>query len=286
MKKHYIAMALAAAVSVSASAAGRVTVFSETFGTASSEKEELIGDHQWDNPQSESGLHYTWTFGYTKNGAESLNVRNNNPADYNGASGSGNLYFNNDKTNEFIIWGINTSATTDNRLSFGVFGKSDGVGEVDSNGNPEIPDIHKMRVKIYTPTTDPVEGERIGQAEIESKAGAIKTWYKVENIAIPECENLKLRFYTKKKAEVRIDDILITGVAKAPGAIESVAGATSSPVVYTTTGLLAVKGARMVVVYDLAGRVVGHARGDAEFTALPAGLYIVRADNTSIKVLL
>lgn len=281
MQKLYLALTLASMV-LTATAADRTVVFSETFGTATSEKEELIADHAWDNPQNENGLHYTWTFGTTKNGAESLNVRNNNPSDYSGASGNGNLYFNNDKTNEFIIWGLNTSKTTDNRLSFGLFGKSDGSA-ADEDG---IPDAHKMRVKIYTPTTDPVEGERIGQSDIEAVAGSAKVWYKISDIALPECENMRLRFYTKNKAEVRIDDILITGVSKVPGAIGNVSDDASGPIVITSTGLLSVRGAQTVTVHDLAGRVVGYSRGDTDFTHLPSGLYIVRADSRTIKVLL
>lgn len=251
----------------------RVVVFHETFGNPTSEKEELIKDHKWDYDAS-SGITYTWQFDYNSSGLETLNVRSNNPSNYEGASGGGNLYFNNDKSNELTIWGINTSKTTDNRLSFGIFGKNEG----DANDT--------VRFKYYLTEDELDEGIRVAADETAALGGglsAVKVWYLVENIAIPQCERLRLRVYSKYKSEVRVDDLKITGLTTS--GIEDVEQ--DEFFVITQGDELIVKGGTdTVYVYNTMGQLMATSRPDTAVCGLPNGMYIVKCGNKVEKVIL
>ncbi len=252
----------------------RVVVFHETFGNPTSEKGELIKDHKWDYDTINSGIRYTWRFDFNSAGLETLNVRNNNPSTYAGASGGGNLYFNNDKSNELTIWGINTSKTTDNRFSFGIFGKNEG----DANDT--------VRFKYYLTEDELDTGVRIGADETAALGGgvsAVKVWYLVQNIAIPQCERLRLRVYAKYKSEVRVDDLKITGLTTS--GIEEVDQ--NEFFVITQGNELIVKGgADTVYVYNTLGHLVATSTPDTAVSGLPNGIYFVKCGNKVEKIIL
>ena len=104
--------------STASAVAAQDKIFSEDFGTPSSEKDELIEDHVW-NGTNKSLLSWNLLLD-----GSSLNVRSNNPSDYDGASGDGNLYFKGCAS--FTIAGIATDGYDNLTLSFGAFGKNKG----------------------------------------------------------------------------------------------------------------------------------------------------------------
>ena len=110
----------------SSTTSGKSTIFYETFDTPSSSKDEAIEDHVW---ETNGSSYFSWE---VADDDSSINVRSNNASDYEGASGSGNLYFKGYAS--FTISGIQTNTTTADgvtpdysnvELSFGTFGKSD-----------------------------------------------------------------------------------------------------------------------------------------------------------------
>lgn len=214
MKKVLLLLvAMTAAINSFAQEAKEKTLFYESFGTPTSDKNEPLADHVWDN---NPGTSIDFIVGenvdeITGDVTLALNVRSNNPSNYEGASGSGNLYFNNNKKNEITFSGINTSKTENNTLSFGVFGKGEDefhyIDEI--TGDAET----TFRVKYYLGDDD-LDGVRVDEATIGKIVTAAKTWYFISGIALPKHENLKIRFYAKKKCEVRIDDVKVTGTDK------------------------------------------------------------------------
>lgn len=169
-------------------------LFKEDFGTATSEKEELIEDHVW-SYLPETGIGYTYT------GA--LNVRTNNPSDYTDASGDGNLYFNGEPS-VFTISGIKTSGYTDILLSFGVFGKDAGQAK-------------EMTVSYKDGDNDEVLLLDLNNVGLTATK---KTWELLSDIPdLPASESLSLIFASKGIAEIRIDDVIIKGVKNTSGIV-------------------------------------------------------------------
>lgn len=239
MKK--ILLLIAASAALTASAEEAQVIFKETFGTPSSEKNEPIAEHVWDNPIES----YAWVVGInvdetTQAESEALNVRSNNPSKgYDDASGDGNLYFNNNNENSFSIMHINTADTDNNTLSFGIFGKGDDEFHY---VNSEMETKLAFRIKYYDLDNPYIpegpEDEEDGGVRIDDKIDAIisvaKTWYHIEAIELPKLANMEIRFYCKKKCEVRLDDIVIAGT-NASG-VETVVAAANDGAIYDITG--------------------------------------------------
>ena len=184
-------IATTAMFSLSTSAQTAVTIFSEDFGTASSTKSELIEDHVWETNSSDM---FSWTV--DDESVDGINVRNNNESDYEGASGSGNLYFKGKAT--FTISGINTAGYEDIVLTFGVFGKNEG-------------DINAMTLTINDGTTETTVS--LADMNLDATAG---TWSVATVSDIPATATLTLTFASTLDAAddggIRLDDITITGI--------------------------------------------------------------------------
>ena len=166
-----------------------VTIFCEDFDTASSEKDELIEDHVWEDNDASM---FSWT---VSSDDDNINVRTNNASDYDGASGDGNLYFKGSAT--FTISGISTSGYSDITLTFGAFGKN-------------ADDVNNMTLTISDGTT-----ETVIDFSTLSLDGTKKTWSVATISDIPETESLTLTFTSDLSIDddggIRLDDITITG---------------------------------------------------------------------------
>lgn len=169
----------------------QTTFYTETFGTPTSEKGEVLSTHVWDT----NVVTYTWTMDETT-APGTINVRSNKPSTYSGASGSGNLYFNANATNKFTITG-NTTGFNDVKLSFGIFGKTAG-------------DSKKMVVEYSIDGGNQYTG--IAATEIAALTATAELWEVITTISIPTATSVKLRFSTPNLGEIRIDDVKLAGI--------------------------------------------------------------------------
>jgi hypothetical protein len=200
MKKiTFFAILFFAAIS---SVKAQTVFYTETFGTPALDspvvtvgesKNELLQNHVWDT----NIVTYSWTL---VDNADPLlpgtiNVRNNNPSTYVGASGVGNLYFNANAINSFTITG-NTNGFSNVKLSFGIFGKAAG-------------DSKKMVVEYSL--DGGTQFVPIAATEIAALTSAAKGWELISNISFPTATSVKLKFSTPNLGEIRIDDVKLAG---------------------------------------------------------------------------
>lgn len=252
-------------VAVSAASAQEI-VFQENFGTPSSEKDELLADHVW-------GVNPASMFASTLLlDGSSVNVRSNNPSDYEGASGDGNLYFKG--CARFSILGISVGDYSSLQLSFGAFGKN-------------ADDVNKMKVEYAKDG-----GESVLLADFASLNlnTAKKKWTKVDNLALPQANSLDLTFVSDMPdltadGGIRLDDIIITGQKNATGI---------SQVTDTQAGLLVGEHAlqylgrqTQAILYGLDGRKVANLTPGVPYdTSSLHGVYIIKVGKQSRKIVL
>ena len=273
MKKiTFIAFVFFASIST---AKAQTAFYTETFGTPTLDtpvttpgesKNELLQNHVWDT----NVVTYTWTLVYNTDPTlpGTINVRNNNPSTYAGASGVGNLYFNSNAANSFTITG-NTSGFSNVKLSFGIFGKVAG-------------DAKKMVVQYS------IDGGNqfipIATAEIAALTAAAKGWELISNIPFPTSESVKLKFSTPNLGEIRIDDVKLSGTniinnLNIPNYKNwSLVGKTLKFDVLPTTKIeiFALTGSK-VAVYEPSSSIVLN---------LQKGMYILRANNSCNKFII
>ncbi len=256
-----------ACLSVVASAAGaQEVVFKETFGTPASEKDELLEDHVWgENPSS------MFASALLLEGS-SVNVRSNNPSDYEGASGDGNLYFKGCAS--FSILGISTADRSSLNLSFGAFGK-------------KVDDVKLMKVEYAK--DGGAKALLADFASLDLNTGK-KKWTKVENIALPQANSLDLTFTSNltdllADGGIRLDDITVTG-SKVGTAISQVSDG-SHGVLAANHSLLYLGQQGRAVLYTSDGRKVAELLPHVSFdTAALHGVFILKMGNQSRKIVL
>ena len=170
---------------------GTTTIFYEDFGTAASEKDEAIEDHVWETNSADM---FSWNI---PSDDDNINVRTNNPSDYTGASGDGNLYFKGSAS--FTISGINTEGYTDIEMTLGAFGKNEA-------------DVQNMTLTISTAEN---ETTTINFADLNFDTTK-KTWSTATISELPATTALTLTFTSNLSVEddggIRLDDITITGI--------------------------------------------------------------------------
>jgi|GEM_PF-2984024 len=295
MKKSTFILCLCIASAITTNA--QTTIFLETFGTTKStrdgcvsvttpgtaesgkydpSKNELYADHDWSAASHvwNSPISYAQTSDPTANAGAcddsgtTLNIRTNNPSDvsyYSNASASGNLYFNSNVDNSFIINGINTSDYNNVTLSFGVFGKNKA-------------DVNYLKVQYST------GGEFIDLAttEIAALATTKQIWQSVSSIALVSSANLALKFSTPNKngtnpIEIRVDDIKITGTDNASG-VGYLNNSDHSVAREGTTLKLAGFESGNVQIYSAAGRLVysTELHPTIQLASLPKGFYVLK----------
>lgn len=281
MKKNYIVLCKCAtvaammAVSSDVLAQGEVTIFHEDFGTASSEKDEPLEEHVWgNNPASV----FVWTADEAT--GNSINVRTNNPSDYDGASADGNLYFKGNAT--FTISGIDTRDYKDVKLSFGAFGKN-AADEYDaSKGETLVADVDCMKL---TCTAGGGTTELADFSKLELNRGS-KEWTLVSGVTgVPAADGVSLTFTSAVPNEdggIRIDDVKLTGVKISAG-IGSVN--TGAEAIFYDGNSLSYRAANGVAaVYSVSGsRVLTVKAGDTVQLNLPGGIYVAKAGRASLK---
>ena len=259
-------VAMAALISLPSFMSAQETkvIFSENFGTPTSEKDEAVTDHVWNN----SSTMYSWS------NAEDINVRNNKPSEgYEGASGDGNLYFN-EKPVSFTISGINTQGYGKIILSFGIFGKDAGAA--------------KQMIISYRDNN----GDSIFIADTKDLglAAAKGTWELISSgLSLPASSNLSISFASYEgdaKAEIRIDDVIIKGTQTASGIT-----ATEATVnIYADGQTLRLEGISptdFVSVYSISGNKVLEVPAAATIqTNLPQGIYLVKAGQKITRVVI
>jgi hypothetical protein len=123
-------------------------------------------------------------------------VRNTNAsAGYPGASGSTNVFLTNTAGKNFIISGINTSSSSNLRLSFGMFKSTTA-----SNGS-ELSVSYSTDGTNYSPLTFPL-----------LPTGSAGWTYVTINETLPSVSNLRIQFQqTSTVTQFRIDDLLLSG---------------------------------------------------------------------------
>ncbi len=264
-----LAALTAATTSTSASAdngtATKTTLFSEDFGTAATEKDEPIESHVWaKNPSAM----FSWT---TATADDNVNVRTNNPSDYDGASADGNLYFKG--VASFTITGIATEGYEGLELAFGAFGKNAG-------------DVKAMTAECKA------DGGQAAQVADFANLGldeGKKKWSKASGIALPQAKSLTLTFSSNLNLAddggIRLDDITVTGTKGTTGISQAV----QQPTAIALSGnTISYKGtAPKAEVYTLEGAKVAEvAAGSTATLNAPRGIYVVKAGNDAVKVVL
>lgn len=255
----------ATTVSADNGAANKTTLFSEDFGTAASEKDEPLESHVWaNNPASM----FSWT---TATADDNVNVRTNNPSDYDGASADGNLYFKG--VASFTITGIATDGYDGLELAFGAFGKNAG-------------DVKSMTVDCKAD-----DGQAAQVADFASLGldEGKKTWSKASGIALPQAKSLTLTFASNLNLAddggIRLDDITVSGTKGTTGVSQAAQQPTSIAVSGNT---LSYQGsAPKAEVYTLEGAKVAEvATGSTATLNAPRGIYVVKAGKDAVKVAL
>ena len=240
-----------------------MTIFSEDFGTAATEKDELLENHAWGANPSDM---FSWQ---TATDQDNINVRNNNPSDYVGASANGNLYFKGSAS--FTIKGITTEGYDDIQLWFGAFGKN-------------ADDVKAMTLDC---SSDGGATNRVADFADLNLNTAKKTWNKVEGISLPKAASLTLTFSSAldllADGGIRLDDITVTGTKGTTG----IDRATQQPTAVILQGrTLSYAGAApLAEVYSVSGgKVAQVASGSATTLGVAAGVYVVKAGNHTVKV--
>ena len=244
-----------------------VTIFSEDFGTAATDKDEPIESHVWTNNPSSM---FSWT---TATADDNVNVRNNNPSDYEGASANGNLYFKGNAS--FTITGIATEGYNNLELSFGAFGKNKG-------------DVKGMTVDCKAD-----DGQATQVADFTSLGldEGKKTWSKAKGIKLPQqAKSLMLTFTSKLNLAddggIRLDDITVTGVDKTTNGISQTTQRPTSIAVSGNT--ISYQGdAQKAEVYTFDGAKVAEVNSGSSVTmGVPGGVYVVKAGKDAVKVVI
>ena len=270
MKRTKTLIWAAAAMLLPTAVAAQTTIFCETFDTASSEKDELIEDHEW---TTNGSSYFSWSVNeYLEDGTEdtysSLNVRTNNPSDYTGASADGNLYFKG--VASFTISGISTQDYSDITLSIGGFGKN------------------KSDIELMTLTID-ADGTTSSYDFADLSFDATKkTWSVVTISDIPQASSLSLTFTSALAIDeeddggIRLDDITLAGTSASSGTTsisdveEELVGIAGRTVSYNVaTG--------KAEIYDLSGHKVATVVAGDAVTLSEAGVYVIRTNSTTRK---
>ena len=254
-------------ISADNEATSKVTIFSEDFGTAATDKDEPIENHVWTNNPSSM---FSWT---TATADDNVNVRNNNPSDYEGASANGNLYF---KCNaSFTITGIATEGYDHLELAFGAFGKNKG-------------DVKNMTVDCKADNGQATQVADFANLGLDEGK---KTWSKATGIKLPQqAKSLTLTFTSKldlaDDGGIRLDDITVTGVDKTANGISQAAQQPSA--IAVTGNTISYQGtAPKAEVYTLEGAKVAVINSGSTTTLnAQSGIYVVKAGKDAVKVVL
>jgi hypothetical protein len=259
------AIVVACLSSITAAATAQSFAFKEDFGTPASEKSELIEEHVWSNNPSSM---FKWA---SLLDGSSINVRSNNPSDYDGASGDGNLYFKG--CMEFSIVGIVTAGYPSMKLSFGAFGKNAG-------------DVKNMNVKYSADGAEAVTLADFADLDLNT---AKKKWTKVEGLELPSCSTLDLTFTStlsdlEADGGIRLDDILIT-YGNTTGITQNVGA--QGGVVVNGSNIKYLGSEGQAALYDINGRKVADLLPGVTYNASSAhGVYIIKVGAQTKKVVL
>lgn len=284
MKKRFTSTLKAAAIIAIMAAPGDLTaqntetLFTENFGTPTSEKKEKIEEHVWEtNPASM----FSW---YEGDDAE-LNVRSNNESDYDGASGSGNLYLQGAAS--FTITGIDTDGYENLKLSLGVFGKNDAATNTENLGKETLADVNYLKATCAADGGEPIEVADFSKLGLNQDGDC---WDYVADIALAdEAKNLTLTFKAALEMDgdggIRLDDIKVTGTKLSSG-IENVVSTEGSLYVNGRTISYNADGGH-ASVYSLEGSKVAEVKaGETVELGVSAGIYIIKAGKTAVKTMI
>ncbi len=267
MRKHFTlllkSVAAAALLSFPAvsSAQKSTVIFFEDFGTAASEKDELITDHVW-------GKNPADMFSWNVEGENSINVRTNNPSEgYEGASADGNLYFKGQAS--FTILGLNTSGYEQTALTFGAFGKNKD-------------DVTHMTVTA----SDGISTRKLADFADLGLDNGKKAWSKGTVTGLPAATSLSLTFTSDldlaDDGGIRLDDITITGLSPVAG-IQHVA--TKGIISQTGRTLTYSAATGKAEIFSTEGRKCGELKANSSITLnVPAGVYLVKANEAVMKI--
>ncbi len=252
------------AVPAGISAQNETVIFSEDFGTAASEKDEPISEHDWGTGDASM---FSWTPAEGDDGTNSINVRTNKPSDYDGASADGNLYFKGSAS--FTITGISTENYSDVTLSFGAFGKN-------------ADDIKNMTVS-YTDGTTAKEVTDLSTLGFNASKGK---WSTGTITGLPAAKSLSITFSSSIPDEdggIRLDDIKVTGASTSTGIKDNVSDDNTIGISGRNLSFYAAKGKALVFRTD--GTKVAEVNA-GNSTELPASrdIYIVKAGNKVVKI--
>ena len=236
------------------------TIFYEDFGTASSEKDELIEDHVWDTNSADM---FSWS---VSSSDDNINVRTNNASDYDGASGDGNLYFKGSAT--FTISGIDTQNYSEIVLTFGAFGKNKG-------------DVECMILTITDAdgSTTSVDFADLGLDTTK------KTWSVASISDIPSTSSLTLSYESDLEIDddggIRLDDILLSGTAISTG-ISSVSQGVSA---FSVSGKT-ITCESNAEIFSLSGNKVASVKAGSSASLTSSGAYIIRCGEKVSKIII
>ncbi len=259
------ALLVACVSSLSIVATAQTVVFQEDFGTPTSEKAEVFEDHEWGN-NAATMFNYTSLLD-----GSGLNVRSNNPSDYEGASANGNLYFKG--CIEFSIVGINTAGYNSMKLSFGAFGKNKD-------------DVTLMKVDYAVDGGDRTALANFADLELDT---AKKKWTKVEGLELPSGTTLDLIFSSNLSdltadGGIRLDDIVITG--ETTDGITAAAASHGGVAIHGNT-IKYLGSTGNAALYDIRGTKVADLQPGTTYNATSAhGIYIIKVGTQSKKVAL
>lgn len=255
-----------------------VTVFNEDFGTAADDKKEKIEDHVWENNPASM---FSW---YQGDDAE-LNVRNNKESDYDGASGSGNLYLQGSAS--FTISGINTEGYSDLKLSLGVFGKNNAETNTTAAGQELMADVNYLKATCAADGGEAVEVADFSKLNLSQDGDC---WDYVDGIALAQsAKSLTLTFKTSllmdAEGGIRLDDIKVTGTNVSSGISDELKADAALYVNGRTISYNAQSGSASV--YSLQGSKVAEVKAGetVQLTVVP-GVYVVKAGSSASKILI
>ena len=257
-------MSTAFALPVAAAAQSQTTVFSENFGNPASEKDELIEDHEWNtNPRSM----FSWQLLLD---GSSINIRSNNPSDYDGSSAEGNLYFKGCAS--FIITGIDTHDYKSLQLSFGAFGKNKG-------------DVENMKVECKDGGNGKTSEKQFAGLGLDTGK---KKWSKATlGNFVPASNDVTLTF-TSNLADleadggIRLDDITITG-EKTPTGIDNI-GAQKRILAINGKSISYDAADGTAIIYNVSGQKIASVEAGSTITLdVSEGVYIIKFGGKTLK---
>ena len=174
---------------------GLVSIYEEDMGTPVTGNPGVGVHNDWQNQSV--------TYSGTADVRTSSNSTSCSPSPtpcYQGASGSGNVYFTNSSSKDFLISTINTSAHTGLTLSFGLWKEA-----INADGSEFVVSV----------STDGINYTNLPFPPLPTTAGSQGWYYCTINTGIPQTSTLHLKFTNTSilsNNAYRLDDILLQGI--------------------------------------------------------------------------